>query len=74
MVRFQLPELNTEATRLDEEPVLKTGSGDTSLVSSSLTASAIEVYGLIVQQEDTSSARWPVFIGDSASAILGEST
>jgi hypothetical protein len=63
-----------EVIRPDEEPVLKTGGGDTSLVSSSLTASAFEVYGLIVQQENASSARWPVFIRDSASAILGEST
>ena len=29
--------------------------------------------GLVIQREDTSLADWPVFVGDGASSILGES-
>ena len=44
--------MQTEGIRLDEGPVLKTGGDLASLVSSSLTPSALEA-GLMVQQEDT---------------------
>ena len=47
----------TEVIRPDEEPVPKTGGGYEPLVSSSLTASAFDRLGLIVQQEDVGSAR-----------------
>ena len=41
LVRFQPPQLNDEAIRPDEEPVLKTGGGEEPLVGSSPTASAL---------------------------------
>ena len=51
---------------------MKTGGGEEPLVSSSLTASAS--IGLIVRQEDASSASWPMFTVDAAGATPGEST
>jgi hypothetical protein len=67
LVRFQLPELQTEAIRPDEEPVLKTGGG--------AAACEFESHRFRLETLGSSSNRkTPAPHAGDPSAILGEST